>query len=522
MQSLLFEYNGRGVQGDIMNNTRIMQVIELLNKSEDYMAIQELAKRVGVSYGTLRSDLDDLESLLPEDARIIRKTGVGVKMLSSSETVSRLKNDLLGGLNSSYATPGNRVIYISLRLLLSLGAIRVSLLCNELHVSASTIQHDLDKVKKILQNYKIKLERKQNSPMSVIGSERRIRNCAIDLLRRDPCMKDIIDLVVGNSGLREDDFPIPYLPVNVTSIKELIEAYLSNPTSYWHSIPLRSSTSLFVALLLTCYRATQGHSVMLSNEFIDYLKKQPLYDEIRAIVGNLNARIGITLSEMELRFLQVHLLAQQSDLRYQNEEQGEAAFFAKKIISNWNKTFDLTISSSYFVNMLADYLRSAILRMRHGLPSSNPLLAVIKNRYPLLFEKSFSDIVAAMEELEIQIPAVEAGSITLFLLSVLERKQEPVTALFVCHLDRGVQEFLKSRIEAHIQEICIQQTCSYPDFSSMDLSQFDLVISTIHLKTNYDIPVFVIPAYLEEEDSDALRKRVCFIQNNKAKNRYLQ
>lgn len=505
-----------------MKNNRIYPLLKKLSNETEFVPIRTLADHLGVSYATARSDLQKLERILPPNTGVERKQGQGVRLYGAPDQISKLKTGLFGEDVSNYNTPENRILYICLRLLLAQKPVRVRELRQELFVSGSTIQTDLCEVEKIFYHYKIQISRKQNSPFRIIGTERRIRNCAIELLRRDPCVKDLIDLLVGHSTLDKDVFPIPYLPLNVASIQELIEAYLSNPTSYWHSIPLRASVSIFIALLITCYRATQGCKLELSEEFVAYMTKQPLYEEVQAILDALNRKIGIHLPETDLRFLQIHLLAQQSDLSVANKEQVEALYYAKKIIREWSRTFALDLHTAYLENILGDYLRSALIRIRHGLPLPNSSIQIVRTQYPKLFERSVHCIEKATKELDLEIPPIEGGGLTLFLLAALEKEQKRLRTLLVCHVDRGAQELLKTRIQSHIAEIEIKQSCRYVDFARMTLTDIDLIVSTLPLYVEREKPIYIIPPYVEEADLIQLRGLAMRLEKEKFRKRFQQ
>lgn len=205
-----------------------------------------------------------------------------------------------------------------------------------------------------------------------------------------------------------------------------------------------------------------------------------------------------------------------------NKEQVEALYYAKKIIGEWSRIFALNLQTASLENILGDYLRSALIRIRHGLPLSNSSIQIVRTQYPKLLEKSVRCIEKATKELDLEIPPVEVGGITLFLLAALEKAQKPLRTLFVCHVDRGAQELLKTRIQAHIAEIEIKQSCRYIDFAQMTLTDIDLIVSTLPLYVEREKPMYIIPPYVEEADLIQLRGLAMRLQKEKFRKRFQQ
>ncbi|MDZ5000472.1 HTH domain-containing protein, partial [Clostridium perfringens] len=180
-----------------MSNNRVLNIVNLLLQSDNYITIDTISKELDVSNKTIRNDLKLVEEWLKEnDLKLIKKTGVGVTI--EGERVSKLHIlNLVESKNKKLVdfSPEARKLYLAMRLITSTENCRVYELANDLYVSRATIHKDLLSLSPILDNHKIKLNRKNNNGISITGKERNLRNLLIELMLNDNGYETFINII---------------------------------------------------------------------------------------------------------------------------------------------------------------------------------------------------------------------------------------------------------------------------------------------------------------------------------------
>ena len=110
----------------------------------------------------------------------------------------------------------------------------------------------------------------------------------------------------------------------------------------------------------------------------------------------------------------------------------------------------------------------------------------------------------------------EMGYIAIHLAAALERTKQPLKTILVCHEGSGTSNLLMRKLTAQLPEIEIIAQEHFLGIGQSDLSQADLIITTIELNLTADIPVLSITSLVH--DYDILRLKGIVKQYYKAKN----
>ncbi len=147
------------------------------------------------------------------------------------------------------------------------------------------------------------------------------------------------------------------------------------------------------------------------------------------------------------------------------------------------------------------HLERLVVRLRHGLPVHNPLLAEVRERYPDVHE-----VAGALGELlESHIGSTvaddEVGFLTMYLSGAMERARlrPRRRALVVCPSGMATAWVLVSRIQAEFPEFDLVEVLSESGYEELDHRNYDLVISTVPVD-EHDAPVVVVSPLLSAGD----------------------
>ncbi len=479
----------------ILSNNRILNIVNLLLKSDNYITIDTISKELGVSNKTIRNDLKLAEEWLKEnDLRLIKKTGVGVTI--AGERSSKLHTlNLIKSKNKKLIdfSPEARKIYLALRLITSTENCRVYELANELYVSRATIHKDLLSLSPILDKHKIKLNRKNNNGISITGKERNLRNLLIELMLNDNGHDTFINIIKNDAYQCDGSFVFSGIDYIDDEYKEFINLILRSGNKYINSLLFQPLVMVLLHLFVAFIRAKDHHNVNLSEEFINELKYEPFYNEAKELTDLLSNKYNIAFSEMDIRYLQVYFISLQNNRTLNSENEKEAKALTNEIISS-------LYEDETFKNSLYTHFYSAITRFRHGIKIENPLMTEIKTLYKNTFNimKKTSHIIE--QRYNCQVSDDEIGYLALHLACSLESMKKPLKTVVVCHGGIGASNLLVRKLSTQIPEIQIVSQETFLSIHEADLNEIELIISTIDFNFTKNIPILIINNLLFDYD----------------------
>jgi activator of the mannose operon (transcriptional antiterminator) len=160
---------------------------------------------------------------------------------------------------------------------------------------------------------------------------------------------------------------------------------------------------------------------------------------------------------------------------------------------------------------LTEHLRRLHVRLRYGLPVSNPLQHEVQKRYPDVYHVA-GEILADLGALDgAAIPLEEVGFLTMYLAGSLERQRlrQKIQVTVVCPAGMATAWILVSRLLAEFPQVEVTQVVSKTVFEhdAGDVST-DLVVSTVPLEGLSGVPWLVVSPLLEERDVRRLTRLV--------------
>ena len=502
----------------ILSNNRILNIVNLLLQSDNYITIDTISKELNVSNKTIRNDLKLAEEWLKEnDLKLIKKTGVGVTI--EGERTSKLRTlNLVQSKNKKLIdfSPEARKLYLAMRLITSTENCRVYELANELYVSRATIHKDLLSLSPILDKHKIKLNRKNNNGISITGKERNLRNLLIELMLNDNGYETFVNIVKNDTYQCDGSFVFSGIDYIDDEYKEFINLILRSGNKYISSLLFQPLIMVLLHLFVAFIRAQDHHSVNLSEEFISELKYEPFYNETMELTNLLSNKYNITFSEMDIRYLQVYFISLQNNRTLNPEDEKEAKALTKEIISSLKDEFHLPFDEDEtFKTSLYTHFYSAITRFRHGIKIENPLMTEIKTLYKNTFNimKKTSDIIE--QRYNCKVSDDEIGYLALHLANSLESMKKPLKTIVVCHGGIGASNLLVRKLTVQIPEIQIVSQETFLSIHEANLNEIELIISTIEFNLNKNIPILIINNLLFDYDITRIKDIIKSYYNKK-------
>lgn len=497
-------------------SARERQILEILLSKEEGVTIKEVADSIEVSVRTIHRDLKGVEDILREyELKLIKKSRIGIQVVGSSESITQLQLFLFNLSHNEY-TPDERQTIIFCTLLERSEPVKLIALANDLNVTIATVSNDLTKLEERLSKLGLLLIRKRGYGVEILGSETSKRRAMSNILSENVNEVEFLSLARENiqkKSIQQVDSASERLLGLVEKKKlfvvEKVIEQINNELPY--SIADSAYIGLVIHISLAIERITQGENIQIDQTYLENLKGTIEYKISSKIVDKLENIFEITIPDAEIGYITMHLRG--AKLRHDKEYIIEDTSFniaikAKQLIDYVGEQLgkDFSKNQSLFQGLVA-HLRSAIYRIKQSMGISNPLLEKIKKDYSELF----SIVKAGTDEvfIDINVPQEEIGYLVLHFGSAIigNRDKGDINALIICSSGIGTSKMLATRIRQEIPNIEKLQNVSLFDLKKYDLTDFDLIISTIH---SSDLPsdYILVSPMLTSKEIESIKSRI--------------
>ncbi|HBE77641.1 MAG TPA: transcription antiterminator BglG [Firmicutes bacterium] len=501
---------------------RLKMIINILLKSKAPVTINAIAEQLEVSNRTIRNNLTAVEKFINEKGLTLKKKpGIGIQLEGPEESFHTLNEMKMSTYISEPFSPQDRKDNILKRLFMSENTITINDLAKELYVSDITIRKDLEDVDLWLAKFKLKLMRRQNYGIKIIGSEENCRNALANLIVIQIGFDKLKGMLHYDTSAKLDYHTLNQLTglINIDYIK-LENIVNQAERSLGYKFTDEAFGSLVIHIAIAIKRLQDGKDILLAHSVLEDLKTKAEYRIAKQIADSIEIHYRVKLPEQEIGYILLHILGSKlqenniDDLDLKNEGEHElAVIMAKEIIHIAQKTLSIDLSKDkQALNGLILHLRPTIKRLEYGLNLRNPLLDQIKENYPEIFGVAWISNTVFERYLGKKITEEEIGYIALHLGAAIERQKKGLSALVVCTSGMGTSQFLAVKLENHFKEIKIKQVISAIALKDYCLDDVDIVISTVPLTAQK--PVLHISPLLTQNDVlkissyiDSLNKR---------------
>ena len=488
---------------------RRKRIVELLEQANDYLLTSaQLSSELNVSSKTIRNDIKVLNSQL-------REYGIHIEALRGKGYVLETENkEALHNFLKSYSddistripkTSEERTHYLLETFLFSTQYIKIDDLCEELFVSRSTLQNNLNSVRDILKKYDLFLEQKPHYGIKIEGKESSIRFCISEyVFNQTPSTMESQWLSILSIG----EFEI----IRESILKQLREHRIVISDISFHN--------LLTHLVIAYKRIFEQKPVQMMKREFKESKSKKEYKVARKILADIEHALDVHFPNNEIAYLSIHLQGTKlassinSEKDFDSLIDNEVYALAKDLINRIEQRFDLGISKDQqlLIN-LSLHLKPAINRYRYNMNIRNPMLEEIKLKFPLSFEAALTGTEVIYERYNFQVNEDEVAYIALHIEAAREKAKGTSSkrkkCLIVCASGLGSAQLLLYKIENELgHRIHVVGTTEYYNLSNENLENIDFIISTIPIEQKLGIPVIQVSTILGESDLSLIEEKI--------------
>lgn len=475
-------------------NARQIFLLEFLLKQHEYLSANQLAEKYGVSTKTVYQDIDKLNDFFDEGelkSRIVKVPRKGIK-LSADEERKKIHSLLLVNKHESGVqdfSPEYRESELIKRLFINQEDLDIYDFAEEMYVTESTVHRDIDKLEKNLGQFNLKIRIKHDQ-LFVDGDEWNIR-------------KALQSYVIQAQSLgREENIERFFSEKDIEICKEAISRLSQK---YHHQFSEEYSCLLLVECLVFKKRTEHNNCLTeRTSNLINDLNHLEVYFFSGELLETVINKSFSEISPYEIEAMAYSLLAygfsiQSADYIQNIEHQ------VNELIIKVSNLLSLDLSKDNHLKlMLSNHISKMIFRLRNQIYITNPALEEIKKQYSSLFNVIWIAIRGLSKYYEINISNEELAFIVIHFQLAIEKIVKPLNIVVICQNGIATSELIMSKLHKIFDSDAKITNINARELDFYDLSNIDLIISTIALP-EVKVPVIEVSPILTKDEIESIR-----------------
>lgn len=428
-------------------NTRALSIIKILLNSVEPVSSLALSQEIGCSTKTIQNEIKEVNKEL-KNCEIVSIRGIGYKIEGNLDDIDIKNSDLYDYDRVEYII--KKIINISST---DKDTIKLEDLADSMYVSLSTVKNDLKEVKKILNEYNLKISSKHKQGICIEASE-----------------EDIIKFIINYSNKVDNSLNIKdFLNNNIIENLFSIKKILLDTLNY-------------------------ENMILTDNEFKNIVN----YISIYLSRNNTN----------QIDFIKEYIK------KYKNKKEKPISEDEQLLIRKAIKEFcrDLNIATSInlshdkiFEECLFNHICNLYKRADLGINQYEITAGEIKLKYPFAFELGKIAKKTIEKNLNMEISEDEVENIALHIGGALERidkrdEKKVYKTIIVCTSGVGTSMLIKSKLE-NIFKGKLEIIKVIPSYliDYVNVLDIDFVISTVEVNLENVNVIKVSPMLTDKE-----------------------
>ncbi len=471
-----------------MLSNRQMNVINILSDSNNWMTGKEIAKILNVTDRTIRSDIEAINKYY--DCQLIesnRRAGYHIDEILLDKQDIEVKEIVP-------QTAHERCIWIIQELLFRNKEINLIQLQERVFVSGYSIDNDLKKIRKIIENY---------PSLKLIRSKNHIRLEGEEIDKRKLYKYLLTEETHGNF-MNLNSIADFWTDFDLLAIKDIFEEVCEK-----YDYKIRETT--FPMIMMHAGIAIEriiNHNY-LTSDIDERLMESTEYHVSYEFFERVSKLLNIEIVDDEVKRFSLLLLGKSSgNYRKSNNNKEEVKRLIDRLIEQIAEYFGVDFSKDWDLKVgLETHIRSLIERQRNKVNVTNLYLKEIKRKYPLVFEMAIHSAKViekftgyVIDESEIEFLALHLGAA----YERIDSVQKYRAVMIMPHnqmLSKPCIEKLNSRFGDRMEVVKM-----FTFFEESQVMEYepDFIITTLQIKHNLDVPTIQISLFLNYEDESKI------------------
>ena len=483
-----------------MKSKYIKELLSIIS-NESYITAEMLSKQLQISEKTVRKKIAELNKELENTGiKVVSKARYGYilecdnhKDIANINLNAHIFNDFEYRLKYIFEhLINNNDTYI-----------KSDNLINALDISKTTLTNTLKIIEDNIRYYNLKIERKPNYGIKLIGKEFDIRNCIIDYyLKQQLYDKKYINKTIEN-------IVINFIKKNEIKLSEVnLENFI-----------------LYISVSIERIKENKKIDDYNDDNILKDIKKEEL-KLAKKLANVLEKELDIKLNEAEIIFIAIHiasksLLSNSENYIIQNKLDNVVQDMLDLIYNN----LKIDLRNNLNLRLLLNHHMIPLdIRIRYNVLQKNPMLSDIKTNYSLAYLIASEANTVLKTYYNKEISDDEIGFLALLFQIALEENSEEkkkINILIVCGSGKTTSKLLmhkyKKEFSNYIENIYTTDLIMLKEF---DFSKVDYIFSTVPIVFQVPVPIVHIGLFLENNDIIKVKNVLDLSENNFLNNYY--
>jgi len=469
-------------------------------------SLEALAGELSLTPRIVRYNLPSVDSFLRSGGlRLVRRRGLGVWLEGKDDARRSLLAKLDEAIGPAIVDATDRRSRVIVALLDAFpSAVRLETLEVALGVSRPTVRRDVRAAESWLEGHRLHLRRRPGVGIAVLGSETEVRGGLLAILLESVPAHAIAESAQLHSAAARERDPdatglAPFLAqLDLPTFIAIIEPEVGD-------VDDQGLLTASVALAIAARRIRAGRSARLVGGRLRSLLDHPASEIASRIADRVALVIGQPLTNPDVAAITESLLGlvELADTRRMAGTR-ELRLIDRIVSLAAERLHPSLREDTQLRDSLLEHLQRLQVRLRYGIPVSNPLQQEVRARYPEVFAVAKQVITEVGSVGGIAIPPEEAGFLTMYLAGSLERHRlrPKIRVTVVCPAGMATAWILVSRLLAEFPQVEIAQVVSKAAFElDANAPATDLIVSTVPLGDDPDVgPSLVVSPLLHQRD----------------------
>ncbi|GAE93065.1 sorbitol operon transcription regulator [Gracilibacillus boraciitolerans JCM 21714] len=477
---------------DFMLEDKEIQIIELTQKRE-YSSLNFLAESLGVGTRTIRNYIKKLNGDLEGTACIENKRGKGFWLSIQNQSNFENLMEKVNFKKNIVDSPKRRIAFVIDKLINSEEKYTLDELAFQMNIGRTTLVNELKKASVSLEAYNLKIYGKPNTGMNLSGDELDIRFFIMDnvfdvLYRSYPLDHDIAEEII--KSMIKYDF-------ESTTQKRLMEFVIVMLDRLLNNRPLEKIPNNFDQL-----RYTFDYKIGL---------------EIATIIEK---RLPVTIPEIEILFLTIPIAGRRTPANNRTMADisipDEIKELQEQIVENIGFNKNVIKENHSFFTDLQYHLTFMLNRLMFGLRIENPMLADLKEKYPVAFRMAKIAGEVIENKYDLKVSDDEIGYIAFYFEVFISQGENKVkhlrNAAIICGTGRGTAKLVANQLGRILNQNTELILFSETEVTEDVLNEFDIIFSTIKLPCETTTPVIIINEIFDEHRISRKVEEIAYLQ----------
>ena len=471
-----------------MLTKRQNMIMTIMNNQKDWIVGKDLAKLLNVSDRTIRNDIAAINEFYA-DTMIESNIRKGYRI--QGEKVKRFIEET----KKEIPETGEERRWLILKTLVEHNQVNIYQLADQMCTSEFSLENDMNKIRKLLDNYQGLKVIRQSNMLQLSGGEREKRHL----------YEELISYKISGNLWNLNKVAENFMRFDLLKVKELLKDIFEE--FHYQMNEVRIPTLLIhVGVILE--RNFACHFLKEDEEQQGKYGREE-YEISRHFFEKIGARLSLQVREAEICDFAIYLEHGKRKGYCEEEQlQGLASDLVQHIIVEIREHFDIDFSEDCEFRLGLEVHTVSLLKRHYAnVEIDHTCLEEVKRKYPLIFEMGVWVCKIMEEHLNIIISENEISFIALHLGSAYERAnlRRKYRCLLICPHNQTVKDLCIQKIVNRFQDRMEIVGCmSYFEESLIREKNLDLILTTQPVAHALDIETTEISMFFAHTDEAAV------------------